>query len=263
MRLPATELVNTLVDRAHGDLDRSAQLWPLVMEHYRRRPRTAPAGKAMDSHADTTGAAVVELFVNAPQCDECDEYGNCREHMRSKDIDYVDGPDGEKIAKLKLARPRGEEQQAASWWWPEHEMRRAMLQVLDALHRLDRASRALTACVPAQAAALAMRNEATDGRTEAEIVALAERRRSTHPDECIACHRPGARVVASGFCSACYQAWRDAGKPERAPWIRQRRAFLDERERQRAETERLAATEWETSVHTSIGPADGVDRRAA
>lgn len=39
-----------------------------------------------------------------------------------------------------------------------------------------------------------------------------------------------ADKLKSGFCPSCYQAWWRAGRPERAPWIVVRRAWLDEQQ---------------------------------
>jgi hypothetical protein len=145
---------------------------------------------------------------------------------------------------------------------PEVVMRRAMLRVLDALHRLDMARKAMEAQVPAMAAALSQGRKATDGRTMAEVVALREHSRAVRGDvACLACQEPAARL-RSGFCDACYTAWLRHGRPERSEWIVERRVFLERQENERNKVVALRG-QWDPSVHSSIGPADGIDRRAA
>jgi len=145
---------------------------------------------------------------------------------------------------------------------PEVVMRRAMLAVLDALHRLDLARKAMEAQVPAMAAAISQGRLPTDGRTMAELVAMREHSRAVRGEiVCLACQRPAARLLA-GFDEACYKAWTRAGRPDRGQWIPQRRAFLDGQEEERAQVVALRG-QWDPSVHTTIGPADGMDRRAA
>lgn len=47
---------------------------------------------------------------------------------------------------------------------------------------------------------------------------------------CLACHTDVSGAahdrLRSGYCAACYRAWDRAGRPERAVWERERRAYL-------------------------------------
>lgn len=134
---------------------------------------------------------------------------------------------------------------------PEALMRRAMLRTLDALHRLDLARKAMEAQVPASAAAIADGRKPTDGRTMAEIVAIREHRRaSVGQKSCLVCDKI-AHPLPSGLCQAHYMQWYRSRGPSDDP-----REFVA---RKRAELR----AEWDAARHSSIGPADGVDRRAA
>lgn len=226
-RFPATELVHDLCERAKADVAHCDQLWPIVAEHSRRGGARMPAGAEGGGHP--------EGVHSDPTADAV-------------------------IRALEMPVE------------PEVVMRRAMLAVLDALHRLDLARKAMEAQVPAIAAAISSGRKPTDGRTMAEVIALREHSRAVRGDiVCLACQHPTARLLA-GFDEACYKAWTRAGRPDRGQWVPQRRAFLDGQDKERTELEALRATRkfapfapptWDPSVHTTIGPADGADRRAA
>jgi hypothetical protein len=217
VKLPASELVHELCERAHSQLSGIPALYDLVREHYRRGGVRFPVGAeggghSEGVHSDPTFDAVASSLERPPE--------------------------------------------------PEQLDRRALLQVLDALQRLERARHALEARIPAQAAAIRMGHSATDGRTRWDVEAEQQRKRSVHGDiACLACQRPAGRLI-SGFDEACNRAWMRAGRPDRGEWIPQRRAWLDARDREGAEVVALRAG-WDPSTNTSIGPADGVDRRAA
>lgn len=259
-----------LVDTAEANLAELPALYRLVHEHYRRGGVRFPVGAeggghSEGAHSDPTAAAVLSMFASAPECDECDEFGNCRAHMTSSDVTYVPAPqhpDG-RIAKLRLAYPpdpprdeRDEARLRQSWWYPEAQMRRAMLMALDALWRLDRAKRSLVACVPQQAANLHSGRDLVTGLSDVEMDALEKRYRAPDEEPCVACGEICGPSRRGGFRDACRMAYERAGRPPRDEWIPKRRAFL-------AQKKAPVEPTWDPAVHTTIGPADGADRRAA
>lgn len=145
---------------------------------------------------------------------------------------------------------------------PERADFRALLASLDGLHRLQMARQTLEARIPAQAAAVAMGHNPTNGKTQWDVDADRANRRSVRTDiACLACQEPAARLI-SGFDRPCYDAWVRAGRPDRGEWIPQRRRALEERSGEQAEIVALHV-DWDPRRNFTIGPADGVDRRAA
>jgi len=232
-RFPATELVHDLCERAKVDVVRCEQLWPIVQEHSRRGgahfPISTPKPPNDDELVRRAGAGIGATHGQG---------------------DFSDPTADAALAAME--RPIE----------PEVVMRRVLLQFLDVLYRLDMVRKGMEKQVPAMAAALTQGREPTDGRTMAEVVALREHSRAVRGDiVCLACQHPAGRVLA-GFDEACYKAWTRAGRPDRGQWIPQRRAFLEGQDEERSEVVALRGR-WDPSVHSSIGPADGLDRRAA
>jgi hypothetical protein len=72
LKLPQTELVAQLCDRAHSDADQIARLWPLVREHYRRGGPRFPAGAEGGGHpegvhSDPTADTVLAALERPPE----------------------------------------------------------------------------------------------------------------------------------------------------------------------------------------------------
>jgi hypothetical protein len=253
MRFPGTELVADLGQRGTKDIGRCQVLWPLVAEHSRRGGPRMPVGGEGGSHpegvhSDPTAAAIDVEYDTGTES----EWSVAHRAPDDRPAKVIQRPDGPR----SVLAPRDPQ--------PEVLDRKAMHLYLHALKVLQLARYAMEKQVEAQAAAISDGRDPTDGRTMAEIVAIRAHGRAIVGDrECMICHEPTAKLIA-GMDRACYDAWYDAGKPDKGDWAHRRRSFLaDKRQRAEVDHKLLTETEWDPSLNFSAGPADGQDRRAA
>lgn len=209
-RLASTRVVSEAVSYAHSDLDRAVELWQFVAEQ------------------KLLGGLPTDLSpYEQDRLHQEAAHGDLERHDQRAQLLLLDA-----LAKLR-----------------DH-----MAGVEEALKRVRAARIALGARLPAIDAALNAHEKAAnrspnligvgpDGRVGTSGVSLdeADRQRKGQVEAEPACAVCDAAVSAvgrlkSGFCPTDYQAWWRAGRPERQPWILQRRAELEAAQKEQIPT---------------------------
>jgi hypothetical protein len=266
-RFPATERWLQVCADIRADVGWIERLVPLVAEMARRGGPKLPAGSEGGGHpegvhSDPTFSAVESRLHCGQESEWTPAHRSPVDEPAEGAPKVIDTPGG------RFAQIQGRDEQGGPL--EEEHDKQALLRVLAAFSRLrhdrDEIARALTGLkrrIPEMESALREGREATDGRSGAEIVALHQHSRAVRsPSTCAVCEHTFDRLW-SGMCHRHYKAWdrfrakTRAGDPR--AWIANERARL----RAGGEERDDGDEEWDNDRNFTIGPADGVDRRAA
>lgn len=251
------------VDRCIRELKVMRELVPFLGEHAGRGGIRAvttdgTGSHAQGDHSDPTFDAVAERW-HVGQDDEVPEEQHQADPNRPR---FVRTASGRLVARIRPIRYAGGPHEEADTADAVRTLRAAMTELVRAAGEVTDHGRAADG-------ALRIGNAPTSGLTHAALVALREGGRESSVDlrDCQICGRPTSRWP-NGMDPACNEAWVTAGRPDKVQWKPKRLRWLEQHDRlpvqKAAQTvPRLDRGGWREDVHSTIGPADGVDRRAA